>query len=74
MTNRTHIAIVTRGAFEIVARNLSWVDATNQAMSLEYQVGGEFTSTSCDTKEEYDAWRAAAKNNQCPVQHAWANL
>lgn len=76
MTNTSCIIDMTNGAFDIVAHGLTFVDATNQAMTLEYQIGGKFRQVfdTNATREAYAAWQNEASRNYDPSQGGWAFL
>ncbi len=77
MTKTYQIAELTNGGFEIVARNLTWMDACNQAMTLNVNVdGADFREVpmTVNCRGELRAWENRATNNSCPVQADWAYL
>lgn len=71
----TKIVETTGGKFDVIASGLSWVDAMNQTMALEVNVGGTFRECPDDmTAEQFAEWKRSASNNSCPVQADWAYL
>lgn len=76
MTKTFQIVDLSNGGFEIVASNLTWVDATNQAMTLSYNLDAKFREVPMDIKnvEDYRAEQRNAGNNRCKVQSDWAYL
>lgn len=66
----------TNGAFEVIATGLSFVDSTNQAMTLEFNLGGRFLAVAEEhsTPAAYAAWRDEGKRNYDPTQGGWAFL
>ena len=73
MLKTSSIVETTGGGFEVVASGLTWVDAVNQAMTLEWNVGGVFREVpDGQTAEEYAA--ARLQLSACPVQADWAYL
>lgn len=78
MTKTYQIVEMTNGGFEIVASRLTFVEACNQAMTLNVNVEGlvDFRElpVTITNREEYYAWQRAAGNNSCPVQADWAYL
>ncbi len=76
MTKTYQIVDLTNGGFEIVASNLTWADASNQAMTLSFNLDGRFREVSMgiDTLADYRAYQNGGRNNQCEVQRSWAYL
>lgn len=76
MTKTFQIVDLSNGGFEVVASNLTWADACNQAMTLSFNLNGKFRGVSMDITNiaDYRADQNYANNNSCEVQASWAYL
>lgn len=72
-TKTSNIIDRTNGAWELVASGLTFVDATNQAMTLEWQLDGSFVAVRDDliTRDAYDAYQRVPTDW---TQGGWAFL